>query len=173
MKRKIIAGVVIMVMAAMALSTTGVYAMGGWGGKKDMEAHFKKMAEQLKLTPEQKAQLDKQRDELMVRTKALREKIKTMRMSLRQELDKPISDKARIDSLVTDLKGAIGEQIQVKIDGVLALKQVLTPEQFARMNALRSEHMRKGKFGPGHDKLRGPGGHGGPEDHDGPPMDVL
>jgi Spy/CpxP family protein refolding chaperone len=135
-----------------------------------MEAHFKKMAEELKLTPEQKSQLDKQRDEFMAKTQVLREKIKTMRTALRQELDKPTSDKAHIDRLVTELKDAVGEQIRIKVDSVIALKQVLTPEQFAKMNELRSKHMRKGEFGPKHDKRGGPGG---PGEHDGPPMDML
>jgi Spy/CpxP family protein refolding chaperone len=170
MKTKVGIGLAVVVVAAMVLSTTGAYAMGGWGGKKDMEAHFKKMAEELKLTPEQKAQLDKQRGEFMAKTQALREKIKAMRTSLRQELDKPASDKTRIDSLVAELKDVVGEQIRIKVDSIIALKQVLTPEQFARMNELRSEHMRKGKFGQKHGKHGAPGG---PDDHDGPPMDML
>jgi Spy/CpxP family protein refolding chaperone len=140
------------VAVAMVLSAAGAYAGEGWGGRKseaDMKKHFDKMAEDLKLTSEQKAALEKQREETRPKMQALREKQSAAREKLRAELDKATPDKAALDAIVADLKDLTGEQLQMKIDRVMAMKKVLTPEQSARMKSIMEERKKefKGKHG--------------------------
>lgn len=104
------------------------------------EAHFKKMSEELQLTPGQKEQLAKEREEFASKSKDLREKIQTARTGLKAELEKPVPDKAKVNSLVAEIKGMVGQQIQNRVDKVMAMKQILTPEQFSKMSASMKEH---------------------------------
>jgi len=150
------------VVATMVFAAAGAYAegWGGQGGKGGKEGHFKKITEQLQLTPQQKAELDKQREAFMAKTKDLREKMRAVRTALKTELDKATPDKAQITGLIDQFKDLVGQQIQTRVDKVMAMKQVLTPEQYTKMTALREEHKaewqkKKGEHG---DRPEGPEG---------------
>jgi Spy/CpxP family protein refolding chaperone len=152
MKTKMIKIMVVAAAVAMVLSAAGAYAGEGWGGQKseaDMKKHFDKMAEDLNLTSEQKAALEKQREETGPKMKALREKQSAAREQMKAELDKAAPDKAALAAIVEDLKNLTGEQLQMKIDKVLAMKKVLTPEQSAKMKGIMDEKKKefKGKHG--------------------------
>lgn len=142
MKAKMMKVMAMAVVAAMVFSVASAYAGEGWGGKKsetDMKKHFDKMAEELKLTPEQKATLEKQREATGPKMKALREKQRAAHEQLRAELDKATPDKAKLTALVDEMKSLAGEQIQMRIDKVIEMKKVLTPEQSAKMKSIMEE----------------------------------
>lgn len=129
----------IAVAVAMVCFAASAYAGEGWGRHKDgngMEKRFDKMAEELQLTAEQKATLEKQRETTMPKMKALREKMQTTREQLRAELDNATPDQAKLTALIEEMKNLTGEQIQMKIDKVLAMKKVLTPEQQTKMKSI-------------------------------------
>ena len=152
MKTKMMKVMAVVVAAAMVFSAASAYAGEGWGGQKseaDMKKHFDKMAEDLKLTSEQKAALEKQREETRPKMKALREKQSAAREQLKAELDKTAPDKATLAAIVEDLKNLTGEQLQMKIDKVLAMKKVLTPEQSTKMKGIMEDKKKefKGKRG--------------------------
>ena len=156
MKTKMMKVMATVIAAAMVFSVSFAYAGEGWGSQKseaDMKKHFNKMAEDLKLTAEQKAALEKQREETGPKMKALKEKQRASREQLRAELDKATPDKAALAAIVEDLKNLTGEQMQMKIDKVLAMKKVLTPEQSAKMKGIMEEKKEfKGKQGDKGDK---------------------
>lgn len=133
----------VMAMAAMMVfSQTCLYANeSGNYSKHDSKKgdHFQKMTEELNLTPQQKEALTKEREEFASKSKDLKEKIRTVRTDLKAELDKPVLDKAKVDTLTAELKNMIGQQIQNRIDKVIAMKQILTPEQFAKMRSSMDE----------------------------------
>ena len=169
MKKMIRRGLVLVVIAAMTLSAASIYA-GDAGsaaqGDFKKDAHFKKMAEELQLTPQQKAALEKDREEFSAKSKALRDKMQITRKSLKEELDKAATDKARVESLVTELKNLYSQQIQYRVDKVMAMKQILTPEQFNKMKSSMEsrKHDKDGKHGY-KDKGKGEGkGDHGPDD---------
>ena len=162
MKTTIRRSMAMAVAAAMVLSATGLYAGDNWNSKQggaDREARFKKMTEELQLTPQQKEALDKDRAEFGSKSKDLRDKMQAARTSLKQELDKPTLDNGRIDALATELKALSGQQIQNRIDKVMAMKRILTPEQFNKMKSSMESHKkdRQGKHG---NKDSAEGGHG-------------
>jgi Spy/CpxP family protein refolding chaperone len=148
MKTKMMKAMAMVVAAAMVFSAGLAYAGEGWGRQKsegDMKKHFDKMAEDLKLTADQKAALEKQRQETGPKMKAIREKQQASREALRAELDKATPDKAKLAAIVEDLKNLTGEQMQMKIDKVLAMKTVLTPEQSAKMKSIMEEKKKEFK----------------------------
>ena len=166
MKTMIRVGLMAAVVGAILLSASGLYAGQDWNtpeGEAKKEAHFKKMTEELGLNPEQKTALDKDREEFAAKSKDLKNKMHAAKSNLKEELDKPTPDKGRVDSLIAELKNLAGQQIQYRVDKVMATKQILTPEQFSKMKS----SMDKGK----HDKRphhgnKGDDGHGDKGDHD-------
>ena len=145
-----------MVFSAAGAMAGGMPGKGCNGGSK--EARFEKMAEELGLTAEQKAKLGAHKESFMPRAKALKEKIRAAREALKNELDKPVPDNASIASLVAELKGLAGEQIQLRVDKVLEMKKVLTREQYAKMKDMMEKgkeefRSRRENGGAGHDVI--------------------
>lgn len=143
---------VVIVIAAMVCSTAVSYAGGAKPDAQDETKHaarFEKMTKDLGLAPDQKAALEKDRNEFMAKAKDLREKIREVRTSLKSELDKAATDMAKVNGLVADLKNLIGQQIQYRIDKVMAMKKILTPEQFTKMKSTMESRKKefKGKHG--------------------------
>ena len=137
-------GLAIAVAVVMVVAASSAWAGEGWkDGKSDAEktARFEKMTKELGLTADQKAALTKQREAYGASAKALREKMKASREQLKTELDKPAPDKAKIDAIIAQTKDLVGQQMQAKVDKVLAMKTVLTPEQYAKMKAKMDEKM--------------------------------
>jgi len=156
MKTNIGRSMAMAVAFVMVLSQSCVFA-GGEGNAaqcaNDKEAHFKKMSDELKLTPQQREQLTKQREEFTAKSKDLRDKMQASRAGLKAELDKPAPDKAAVDNLVSEMKNMAGQQIQNKVDKVLAMKQILTPEQFTKMGeSMKDRKHGKGEKGDKHGK---------------------
>jgi len=103
------------------------------GMHKRGERMMQEMLKELDLTTEQQEQIKaihatkgESRKKIGTQGKELREKIKT-------ELDKPVSDKVVLASIVDELTALQRERIQNRIDDVLAVKAILTPEQFKQM----------------------------------------
>ena len=151
---------VMVVAAAVALVSFAANAYGGEGWKDhkngdEGQRRFDKMAEDLGLTTEQKASLEKQHEATMPQMKALREKMRASREQLKAELDKDTPDKAKLAALVEEMKTLTGEQVQMRIDKVLEMKKILTPEQSAKMKSIMDakkkefETNRKDKDGRG------------------------
>jgi Spy/CpxP family protein refolding chaperone len=135
----------VVLTVGMMLAAGNSYAQEGQRGSETnstaeaREGRFKKMPEELQLTPQQKAELEKQREAFAAKIRDLKEKIQTARSGLKEELNKASPDKARLDDLVTQIKNLVGEHIQGKVDRVMAMKQVLTPEQYSKMKALKAD----------------------------------
>lgn len=154
MKTMLRVALIVAVAMAVAFSSTAVYAVGADNSqpmKAKMGERFKKMTEELNLAPEQKATLDKSHEEFATKVKELREKMRAARVSLKEELDKATTDMARVASLVAELKDLAGQQIQHRVDSVIAMKKVLTPEQFTKMKSSMEKHKKefKEKYGKG------------------------
>ncbi|MCX6356885.1 MAG: Spy/CpxP family protein refolding chaperone [Candidatus Aureabacteria bacterium] len=150
MRTRFIGTLAVPAAGALLLSAAAVFAQtpcpagadGGWHKGKGCG----KQLEQLNLTPEQKQKLDAQRKEKKSAMKGLEESLKAKRGELREEMDKEKTDKAKIESIGADLKRIEAQRIDQEISGILQMKEILTPEQFKKMSAMREEH-KGGKHG--------------------------
>ncbi len=113
-----------------------------WCSGKKFDKHLK----ELNLTPAQKTQLDTQRSAQREAMESIHQSIETKRHELRAEMDKDATDKAKLDSIATELKNLQGQRISQEIKGILQMKEVLTPDQFKKLNAMR-ENRKHGKHG--------------------------
>jgi len=113
------------------------------GGKGYRHGEGKEFFKGLNLTPDQKAKLKVQREGKKESMKALRDQTKAKMQALHEAISKPGATPASVSGLVAEVNALKGQMFAQRIDGVLAMKQILTPEQFARMQAKRQERMSK------------------------------
>ena len=137
------------------------------GREKSLDAIFRK----LNLTPEQKRKIEELRKQKRAGKTEERKKMHAYMEQIRQELDKFDSDREKIFAVSTEMDAMMRKMFRQRLENILALKSVLTREQFEifksemdkerrRMEEFRKKH----QMPPG-----GPMGPGGPPP-DGPPM---
>lgn len=160
MKNKITKVMAVVAMLGLMAAGPVAYAEYGEGGPEggkgwkhgDGQEFFKG----LNLTPEQKEKLKAQRETKKEGNKAAREQLKAKMQALHEEIAKPGTTRADVNGLVGEVTALKGQMFAERIDGVFAMKEVLTPEQFAKMQEHRKEKMENKKGGWGrHQKKQG------------------
>ncbi|MFA6218092.1 MAG: hypothetical protein WDL87_10630 [Candidatus Omnitrophota bacterium] len=106
---------------------------------------FEKTIKELNLTPQQQEQIAAQKKKEKEASGENRARMKELRDQLRVELDKPTVDKARIHLLISEMKVLAGKRIENKVEGILALKEILSSEQFKALNekTLQAEYPKR------------------------------
>ncbi len=156
---------------ASFLLMASAYAMGpgdGPAGEKDgkkMEAHMKKIEKQLGLSPDQEKKIEDNRQAHKDEFKKLFEDMKDKRKALNEEFDKPDFSEDRARAIQGEIKDLQGKMADGRLERLLEMKKILTPDQFKKFRELTREEW-------GKDGKRGHDGHHG-EHHgsgdDGPP----
>lgn len=160
MKRSMNARIMGMVLATSLFLALPVYA-GEEDGNKSEERGAKmmeKMTADLGLSQEQQDQMKAMREANKERSKALKDKIRGIREAMKTEINKLDTDMAKVNAYVEQLAALYKEKMNQRIEGILGMKKVLTPEQFGKLNAKmeekRKEWQKKSKHG---DEHAGPG----------------
>jgi len=163
-------------MLVLITAVPGLYAMPfgeeGHERHEEFEAKHQKMMKQvlseIGISDEQLAQIEAQRESQKENQKALRAKMKEIREALREELDKPETDRAHVDALIDEMNGIITQKIKARVESVLSLKEILTPEQFAQLRDKKEkmfkEHREMWKERGEHGKWGGRGPEGSDEE---------
>ncbi len=138
-----------LMMVLMALSAPVVYADNGGGdadswhqggdwhhGKQD---HM--MAKILGLTDDQVKQLKDSRLKQKEAMKSVFEQMKTNREALEAEITKAAPDMGKINDIQTQIKTLLSQMVDNRLNAVMEVKKILTPEQFAGYMALKKERM--------------------------------
>jgi Spy/CpxP family protein refolding chaperone len=89
---------------------------------------------ELKLSPEQQQKIADQRNQEKEQAKELKEKMAATRNRLKQELDQPVPDKAKVYALIAEMKELMGKSLEQKVEQIFSLKEILTPEQLKLLN---------------------------------------
>ena len=139
--------VIYAVVLGLLFSGTSAYA---WSfhrdsekGGKHMVGKIDKLVEELDLTLEQQEQLKSFKSEQEAAKKALREENRSKRAELREELEKADTDRAKVDSIVAEIKDLMGQKLDGMIKGVLLMKETLTPEQYEKFKKKIGKHKDK------------------------------
>jgi len=130
MKKNI--GLVVSGILAAFLVVNLVYAQG------DSE-----MTKDLNLTPQQQQKLRDNRKAQRERMLQLVNQMKEKQQILRQELKKPSVTKASLTPILAEIKSLQAQLIDSRVEGILAVKEILTPEQFAKFQEATT-HRQKG-----------------------------
>jgi protein CpxP len=135
---------------ALALGASLAFAGGPGEGKRGRhgkgmhgEAGIARLAEELNLTDEQKAQLQEQRKNFRESNQA---RFETHRDTMRQYSEaKKAGDTARAEALKATLEVQKGELQQLRQAQHEAMLSILTPEQRTKLEAMKAE--REGRRG--------------------------
>lgn len=131
------------VIAVLFLGSMAYAQPSGNVPERTMRHKEEKMAncvKELELTAEQQGQIKKQRNEQREKNKELRDKLRVKRTQLREELEKQDIDKSKIYGLVAEIKTLLGNQLEQRVESVLSMKEMLTPEQFKKLQEKRAEN---------------------------------
>jgi len=143
MKKKIVMTISLAVVAVF-LATASLYAEHY---SKDKGEKFEKLTKELGLNPEQKTQIDSQREAFKAKNEAVWKKLKAKKEELRNELEEPSVDRGKINATIEDIKSLTGEKLNNRVDKILAMKSTLTPEQFSKLQEkMRKKHGKREKM---------------------------
>ncbi|MEE8359709.1 MAG: periplasmic heavy metal sensor [Candidatus Omnitrophota bacterium] len=118
----------------------------------------KDLMKKLGLTEEQEEALREQRKGHREKVRSLMEALKEKKAQLRTELEKEEIDKEKIDSLINEIKPLLGNQIELRVEGALAMREILTPEQYKKFQEFAKKKHKQGWRGKGRGNK---GSHGG------------
>jgi len=126
----------VLITAALCLPlASAAYAEGQGRWEKKHEW----MDKELKLTPDQKAKLEMNRQAQDEKMKATRSAIKEKHRQLSDALKDPACTRQDVSGIINDIKALQGQMIDGRLDGIFAVKGILTSEQFAKFQ----DHMAK------------------------------
>ncbi|MCX5701592.1 MAG: periplasmic heavy metal sensor [Candidatus Omnitrophica bacterium] len=92
---------------------------------------------ELKLSPEQEQKIAAQRKQQQEQTQELKQKIAQMRKELAEELEQPKPDKSKVYALISEMKELMGKGLEQRVERILMLKEILTPEQMKKLEQKR------------------------------------
>jgi len=125
-----------MVVATFLFSSTQAYAWPRCGDSEEATERAQEKREKfikgLGLTSEQEKEIKKIRKAQRKRKKDLIDKIQFRSSELRERLERPIADMEEINSVVTELKALMAEKLDQRVEGILSMKEVMTPEQYEK-----------------------------------------
>ena len=105
-----------------------------------VEKQRHKIYDQLQLTEEQKKQLEANKEKQRTQMKASFEQMKSFREAMRQELMKSNLDMNKVNGIHVQIKNLHSQMADQRLDSVLEVRKILTPEQFARFHSFMREH---------------------------------
>jgi len=136
-------------LAALVSFACTANAAGEGTAKREKGMMKEDLMKDLNLTTEQREQLKVHREANKEGMKAIREEMKAKQKELRDEVAKAQTDMGKIDAIKASMKDLEAKLIDHRVDSILSLKKILSPEQFAQMNAkmeeMRAKHAAKWK----------------------------
>lgn len=134
------------------------YGYGGGEGEELREERSEELARELGLTQQQKESMEAQKEAARAQRRELYTRMRASRRALADELRKPGPDRAAIDRIAADIKDVQSRITDQRIESFLAVKEILTPEQFEKMTELRENKMggkrRRGRLDRGEKRSR-------------------
>lgn len=118
-----------------------------WEQKK--EEKWNAIYEKLELNEEQITRIKAHKEGALGAKKAIRTQMKDINEALRRELDAPQSNRDEVERLVTQIGDLSAKKARMRAERVLAMKEILTDEQFAELQKHKAEMkaQRKEKWG--------------------------
>jgi len=108
---------------------------------------------ELDLTAEQKGQFKEQKYQARLKKMETKNKIRLKELELRHELEKDVIDKETINGIVQELKDLQGKTIEQRVEMVLQMKEILTPEQFEKLQSMHGRKKHRGMMQGGGQKM--------------------
>ncbi len=144
-------------LAIVFFATSMAYAQMQSGSKQHNEKQREGIFKELNLTPEQQKKLEENRKAQREDVTKLQQAIKEKHAKLREELKNPGSTRSTVEPLVNEIKSLQAQLIDHRINGIFAVKEILTPEQFVKFQGMieKRQENRKSSLKIGSKDARG------------------
>ncbi|HTY45941.1 MAG TPA: periplasmic heavy metal sensor [Patescibacteria group bacterium] len=123
-------------------------AAGRQGPQADRGQELDNFIKDLNLTPQQQEQIKKQRNEHFEKNRGAGDELRQKRLKLKQELEKEVPDRKLINALVADINTLTARKLQDRVDSILAIKEILTPQQYKAFQEKIRSHAGPRREGP-------------------------
>ena len=149
-KRTVLAGVaVVFLMAGVACAETpGVPAQGNqtWGAdQKRADVMHGRMIKDLGLSQEQEKKVEENRKAQREEMSRLRKEIVAKQEALQDALKSPSLTMDTVTPIVNEIKSLQAQMLDQRIRGIVAVKDILTPEQFAKFQQMTGSRRENSK----------------------------
>lgn len=131
--------VILFTAAALILASPVAYAYPGDGHSPEKKSFWGKeetgheaLYKELKLTDEQKKLLEENRKTHREEARAMFDEMRQKRALMKEELQKDSLDMAKINSINQDLKALQAKMLDHRLERILEVRKILTPEQFKK-----------------------------------------
>ena len=132
-------------LAVFFFALSAAYGQEQEGFKQHSEAQDGKIIKELNLTPEQQKNLKENRKNQREEMQKGRAEIKEKHLKLKEALKNPDVTKAAVEPLLNEIKLLQSQLIDRRINGIFAVKEILTKEQFIKFLKLMEKQQEKRK----------------------------
>lgn len=105
----------------------------------DNENRYEAAANRLNLDAEQKEKMKALRQNQKQQMTELHASLKEKQLKLRDELNNPAATRESIAPLANDVKTILAKMVDQRIEGILAVKGILTPDQFSQLQQAKQK----------------------------------
>jgi Spy/CpxP family protein refolding chaperone len=102
--------------------------------------HIQEVFSLLNLTDEQKKQLEANKEQHRSKMESARQEMKTDKKALQEELMSSQLNMDRINQIHGQIKALMSQMEDERLNSILAVRQILTPDQFSRFVDLMAKH---------------------------------
>ena len=129
----------LLLAAGLILPACAQDEAGGAKPEMDNESRREEMAKKLNLNAEQKEKMNAMRQDHKKQMAELQQAMQAKRAKLRDELNNPSATRESVSPLANEIKVLMAKMVDLRIEGVLGMKSILTPEQFSQLQQARQE----------------------------------
>ncbi len=128
-------------IAGNAFAGTGC----GFPGQRDKGLKAKDaITRELNLSTDQQNRLEQERTTHREAMETLRSTLKEKKRELRDATAKPDITRQQVEPILTQIKKLQSDMTDKRVDGIFAVKGILSPEQFAKLQSMKEERMQAG-----------------------------
>lgn len=140
-KKILLGSIGISLFAIMSLAQAQNAPGPEWSGPRvHAGQRIQEIYSQLNLTDDQKKQLEANKHQHRLRMQQARMDMKVAKEALREELMKTQLDIPKVMMLHDRIKALLSQMEDIKINSILSVRRILTPEQFSKFVVLMHKH---------------------------------
>jgi len=145
MKKQIKTIATIVVIAAFVSGVAFAETGCGFSGQRDKHDKAKdSITRELNLSADQQARLEQEKTANREAMKTLGSALKEKKRELQEAIAKPGTTREQVEPILAEIKKLQADMADKRVDGIFAVKNILGPEQFAKLQSMKEKKMQEG-----------------------------
>ena len=139
-----------MILVSLVVATFiagNVFAGEGCGFAGQRDKHLKAkdaVTRELNLSADQQNRLEQERTAHRKAMETLRGALKEKKRELQDAIARPDVTREKVEPILTQIKRLQSDMADKRVDGIFAVKGILNPEQFAKLQSMKEKRMHGG-----------------------------